>query len=209
MNQMFGETNQALDLMMACTEKNKRAKGTNQHSSQMLDETTHAIERLISLIKDISEQTNLLSLNATIEAARAGEAGKGFAVVANEVRNLAYKTQQASQDIEGHVKRVKGHVQEMKESIELSHLSSRDMFNASTQIVSIVTNLIGTIKHMQTVIKEASYGSFMNTVKLDHVVWKSNIYQQVNFKAFDAEVNTHTMCRLGQWYHEGAEKIFQ
>ncbi len=76
------------------------------HTVQSLDESSRQIGEIIALINEIAEQTNLLALNAAIEAARAGEQGKGFAVVAEEVKHLAEKTSEATQNIEEKIKRV-------------------------------------------------------------------------------------------------------
>ncbi len=154
------------------------------------------VEKLLSDVQKIADQTNLLALNAAIEAARAGEAGRGFAVVADEVRNLSRNSDKFSDEIKTVVNASKSNIREAQGMIEI--MASKDMNVAISSKASIdkmmsdiavinakISQNISELSHLTGMI-ETNVGSAVRGLQFEDMARQLIEYLQNNMGHFQA-----------------------
>ena len=191
--QVVAQTMEAIDALAGEVEK----AGQVIHK---LEGDSVSIGAVLDVIKGIAEQTNLLALNAAIEAARAGEQGRGFAVVADEVRTLAQRTQQSTQEIRKMIESLqagaKNAVQVMVEGKRQAQMSVEQAAKAGASLETI-TKVVTQISDMNTQIASAAEEQSAVAEEINrNIVSISQIAQQTSLDSQQVASSNENFARL-------------
>ena len=205
---VFEESSSVLTTILNSVSNIEKEASASSAKMDSLVSASENIASFVDVISNISGQTNLLALNAAIEAARAGDQGRGFAVVADEVRALAQNTGDATAKISDLISKVKEDTSQAGACIEDLTQYSEEIVQKNEALKTSYDMLLQSSTTMRSTINRASIDNFVQTVKLDHFVWKSEVYSVVFDRSTRAieEFSDHTACRLGQWYYNGDGK---
>jgi methyl-accepting chemotaxis protein len=209
-NKSFETSESSLKNILQGMESLSKNMGDMTENISGLSQMADSINTFVTTISKISDQTNLLALNAAIEAARAGEAGRGFSVVADEVRALANNTNESANEVSDLVKKIIGTTQLTVDAVNVIQESNTKLSGSISHLNDEYKDIVSSCGSMKNTILNATTQTFLQTVKLDHVVWKGNVYSHlvgIDKQPIDSFAD-HTSCRLGKWLKGDGAKQF-
>jgi methyl-accepting chemotaxis protein len=171
-------------------------------SLESMSEETKGINTVLTVIGEIAEQTNLLALNAAIEAARAGEQGRGFAVVADEVRALASRTQDSTEEIEQALTRLLSVNENVVQSMDKTKLTCSQAFNNTEKVganLNDLTEHVTGINDLSVQIATAAEEQSSVTQEISrNMNALNNIVNELNRNGEQALVQTSDISRVNE-----------
>lgn len=209
-NQLFDLSSLSLNtIATSMTGLSSKMGGMTTNISGLSDKADH-INKFVTTITSISDQTNLLALNAAIEAARAGDAGRGFSVVADEVRTLANETNRSASEVADLVSNIIVSTKGAVNSVEDIRANNDTLSEGVDKLNENYDAIVKYCNQMKDTTSSSSHRSFIQTVKLDHIVWKSEVYASI-YGLSDKNISDftdHRMCRLGKWYQSSGKQQY-